>query len=104
MSTLQMAQAASPMTSMSTFSIYTLNANSLIQPVKLNHINNVINARSPHVFIISETKTQAELNSSLSCSEYNIYEEASEHAENYHIFKWGIVMGICKNIQVTQQL
>jgi hypothetical protein len=104
MSTLQTAQAASPMTSTSTFSIYALNANGLVQPVKLNHINNVINARSPHAFVIGETKTQAELNNSLPCSEYDIYEEAGECAENHHIFKWGIVMGIRKDIQVAQRL
>ena len=104
MSILQTAHAAFPMTSMSTFSIYALNANGLIQPVKLNHINNVINVRSPHAFVIGETKTKAELNNSLPCSEYDIYEEAGERTENHHIFKWGIVMGICKDIQVAQRL
>ena len=103
MSILQTAQAAFPMTSTSTFSIYALNANGLVQPIKLNHINSVINAKSPHAFVLSETKTQAELSNSLP-PEYDIYEEAGECAENHHIFKWGLVIGICKDLQVVQRV
>ena len=94
MSVLQTAQATFPMTSMSTFSVYALNANGLVQPIKLNHINNVINMRSPQVFVIGETKTKAKLSKSLPFSEYDIYKEEGECAENHHIFKWGIVVGI----------
>ena len=104
MSILQTTQAAFPMTSTSTFSIYALNTNSLVQPIKLNHINSVINARKPQAFVIGETKTKAKLSKILPFSEYNIYEEAGECAENHHIFKWGIVIGIRKDIQVAQRI
>lgn len=103
-SVLQTAQATFPMTSTSTFLVYALNANGLVQPVKLKHINNVINVRSPQVFVISETKTKAKLSKSLPFSEYDIYEEEGKCAENHHIFKWGIVVGIRKDIQVAQQV
>ena len=100
MSVLQTAQAFHAPTS--TFSIYALNANGLVQPVKLNHINSVINAMKPQAFVIGETKTRANLGESLPFSDYDIYEEAGECAENHHIFKWGIVIGIRKDIQVAQ--
>jgi len=99
-----MAQAAFPMTSTSTFSVYALNANGLVQPIKLNHINNVINARRPQAFVIGKTKTKAKLSKFLPFSEYVIYEEAGECAENHHIFKWGIVISIRKDIQVVQRV
>ncbi|KAF8163597.1 hypothetical protein B0H34DRAFT_795285 [Crassisporium funariophilum] len=104
LSLIQTAQAAIPMSKTATLSIYTLNANSLVQPVKVNHINKVIKAMKPHTFILGKTKTKSKLSKSLPYSKYDIYEEPGESAKNYHIFKWGIVVGICKDIQVTQRL
>ena len=104
LSMLQTAQAVIPPSSTATLSIYALNANGLIQPVKLNHINKVIKASRPHVFVIGEMKTRSKLSKSLPFSDYNIYEEPGECAENHHIFKWGIVVGIQKDLQVVQQL
>ncbi|KAF8157252.1 hypothetical protein B0H34DRAFT_675560 [Crassisporium funariophilum] len=104
LSLIQTAQAAMPMSRTATLSIYALNANGLVQPVKVNHINKVIKTMKPHAFILGETKTKSKLSKSLPYSEYDIYEEPGESAENHHIFKWGIVVGIGKDIQVTQRL
>ena len=57
----QIAHASILPPSMLTLSIYALNANGLVQPVKLNDINSVIWARSPQVFILGETKTKSKL-------------------------------------------
>jgi hypothetical protein len=102
LSLLPIVNAATPLASTSTFSIYALNANGLVQPVKLNHINKVINTLKPYAFVIGETKTQSKLSKSLPFLDYDIYEESGERADNHHIFKWGIVMGIRKDIQIVQ--
>ena len=105
LSLVQMAQAATPPSSTSTFSIYALNANGLVKPVKLNHINAVIKARNPQAFVIGETKTKSKLTKSLPYSDYEIFEEEGLPAENHHIYKWGIVIGIRKDtIQIIQRL
>ena len=104
LSMLQTAQAVMPPPSTATLSIYALNANGLVQPVKMNHINKVIKASRPHVFVLGETKTKSKLSKSLPYTDYDIYEEPGECAENHHIFKWGIVVGIWKDLQVVQRL
>ena len=44
LSLLPIVNAATPLASTSMFMIYALNANGLVQPVKLNHINKVIDS------------------------------------------------------------
>ena len=105
LSLVQMVHATNPASSTSTLSIYALNANGLVKPVKLNHINNVIKTRCPQAFVIGETKTRSKLSKSLPFSDYEIYEEEGIPVENHHIFKWGIVVGVRKNtIQIVQRL
>ena len=105
LSLIQTVQAMNPASSTSTLSIYSLNANGLVKPVKLNHINSVIRTRSPQAFVIGETKTKSKLSKSLPFSDYKIYEEEGIPVKNHHIFKWGIVVGIHKNtIQIVQHL
>ena len=105
LSLLKMTHAMNPAASTSTLSIYALNANGLVKPVKLNHINNAIKMRSPQAFVIGETKTKSKLSKSLPCLDYEIYEEDGIQAENHHIFKWGIVVGVRKNsLQIVQRL
>jgi len=86
------------------FTLFSINMNRMVQPVKVNHFNSVIGARRPHIFIVNETKTKSKLGGSLPFSDYDIYEEPGECAEGHHIFKWGVVVGICKDIQVAQRL
>lgn len=76
----------------------------MVHPVKINHFNSVIGTRRPHVFVVNETKTKTKLGSSLPYSDYDIYEEPGECAEGHHIFKWGVVVGVRKDLQVAQRL
>jgi hypothetical protein len=69
----------------STLSVYALNANELVNPGKIAHINSVINARHPHLFIISETKTNSNMGSRLPKNNYNIFEETSVKTDNHHL-------------------
>ena len=103
-SMVQAAQASVPPSATSTFTAYSFNANGMVQPVKVNHFNAAVAARSPHAFVINETKTRSKLSRSLPYNEYDIYEEPGEQAEGHHIFKWGVVVGIRKDIQVAQRL
>jgi hypothetical protein len=88
----------------STLSVYALNANGLVNPGKIAHINSAINARRPHLFIISETKTNSNMGSKLSKNDYNIFEETGGKTDNHHLYKWGIVVGICKDLQISQKI
>jgi len=103
-SLLQTAQASTLPPATSTLSIYALNANGLVQPVKLSHINSVIKARNPQTFVLGETKTKSKLSSSLPFHDYDIYEESGEQDQPHHPVKWGIIVGVRKSIQIARRL
>ncbi|KAJ7875279.1 hypothetical protein B0H14DRAFT_2568771 [Mycena olivaceomarginata] len=88
----------------SAFSMYALNANGLVNSTKLHHISNVINARNPHTFTLSESKTNTRTSPNLPNSDYNIFEEPGVQADNHHLYKWGVALGICKSLQVAQRV
>ena len=93
-----------PPAATSSFTLFGFNANGMVQPVKVAHFNSMIGTRRPHIFVINETKTKSKIGGSLPFSDYDIYEEPGECAEGHHIFKWGVVVGVCKDIQVAQRL
>ena len=101
---LPIVKAVNPNSATTNFILYSLNANGMTNPVKVNHFNTVIGSRKPHVFIVNETKTRSKINKTLPCHDYDIYEEPGEPADNHHIFKWGVVVGIHKDIQVAQRV
>ncbi|KAK7015235.1 hypothetical protein R3P38DRAFT_3204423 [Favolaschia claudopus] len=88
------------------FKLHALNMNGLGGPGKLHHVNSVIAQRSPHSFVISKTKTNEKLSSKLPSFEYNIFEEEavplSGDSKGGH--KWGVAVGIRKDIQVSQRV
>ncbi|KAJ7794598.1 hypothetical protein B0H14DRAFT_3556671 [Mycena olivaceomarginata] len=86
------------------FSIYALNSNGLMDSVKLHHINIAINARNPHAFVLSESKTNSKTGPNLPNGDYNILEEPGVQSDNFHTYKWGIAVGIRKNIQIAQRV
>jgi hypothetical protein len=88
----------------SSLSVYTLNANGLVNPGKIAHINSAINARCPHLFVISEMQTNSNMGSKLLKNDYNIFEKTSVKTDNHHPCKWGIVVGICKDLQISQKI
>ena len=76
----------------------------MTHPVKVNHFNSVIGSGKPHVFVVNETKTCSKISKMLPFHNYDIYKESGEPADNHHIFKWGVVVGVCKVIQVAQHV
>ncbi|KAJ7327650.1 hypothetical protein DFH08DRAFT_968057 [Mycena albidolilacea] len=86
------------------FSMYALNANGLVNSAKLHHINSAITARNPHAFTLTESKTNTKTGPNLPNGDYNIFEEPGVQADNHHLYKWGVALGICKNIQIAQHV
>ena len=99
-----MVSTAVPLSATSTFTIYGLNVNGMVQPVKVNHFNTIIGARWPHIFIVNKTKTKSKLSSSLPFSDYDIYEEPGECAEGHHIFKGGSLLVFIKIFKLLSGL
>ena len=88
----------------SSLSVYALNANGLVNLGKIAHINSAISARRPHLFVISETKTNSNMGSKLLKNDYNIFEETGVKTDNHHLYKWGIVVGVRKDLQISQKI
>jgi hypothetical protein len=84
--------------------VYVLNVNGLVHPGKISHINSVINTRQLHLFVISEMKTNLKMDDKLPNSDYNIFKETGVKTDNYHLYKWGIVIGIRKDLQISQRV
>ena len=102
LSFVQMASAMSFRAS--TLSVFALNANGMVNPSKIAHINTAINTQRPHLFVISETKTNSRMGSKLPVRDYNIFEETGVKTDNHHLYKWGLIVGIRKDLQITQRL
>ncbi|KAJ7176388.1 hypothetical protein C8R43DRAFT_1057609 [Mycena crocata] len=88
----------------SSFTMYALNGNGLVNSAKLHHINTAINARGPHSFVLTESKTDSKIGPNLPNNDYTIFEEPGVQADNHHLYKWGVVVGIRKGIQVAQRV
>ena len=85
-------------------SLYALNANGMVNVGKLSQISNSLNIRKLHIITISETKTSDKVGSKLNLDDYNFFEETGIKMDNHHLYKWGILVGVCKDIQVAQRL
>lgn len=101
---LSLVQVTVVSMSTSTFMVYALNANELTHPVKIHHFNTAIAAQKPHAFVVSESKTRSKVSKLLPSDDYDIYEELGELVENHHIAKWGVIVGVQKDLQVVQCL
>ncbi len=91
--------SASPTTGISFFS---LNANGMNNVLKVQHINTAIRSRNPSIFVISELKSKVPVAGRLPGDAYNVLEEKSEPTDG--TWKWGVAMGIRKDIQLAQQI
>jgi hypothetical protein len=96
--------AATPTGRLSGLSLYALNANGMVNEGKLSQISSSLRMRRPHILTISETKTSDKVGNKLQTDDYNFFEETGIKMENHHLYKWGIVVGIRKDIQVAQRL
>ncbi|KAJ7637992.1 hypothetical protein DFH06DRAFT_1138634 [Mycena polygramma] len=88
----------------SPFAMYALNMNGLGGPGKISHVNTVILGRSPHAFVITETKTNGKLSTKLPSSEYNVFEEEAIPMSHGKSHKWGVAVGIRKDVQNSQRI
>lgn len=103
MSLVQKCNAVSPLSS-GMLSIYALNANGMVHEGKLTQISNVVKIRRPHIVVISETKTHDKVGKKLDTNDYNFFEETGIKMDNHHLYKWGVVVGIRKDIQIAQRV
>ncbi|KAF8219357.1 hypothetical protein L208DRAFT_1067152, partial [Tricholoma matsutake] len=82
-----------------------LNANGLMSPVKLAIIGPLLMKLAPHFFALSETKTQTNAASNLQISNYEVFEEkAVPCASPSTLAKWGIILGVQKDIQIVARV
>lgn len=86
------------------FTMYVFNGGRITEMVKLSQFSQAVQTQQPHSFVISETKTQAKLSNSLPFHEYEIFEKAAQPSTNFHTFKWGVILGIQKDIQIVQHI
>ncbi|KAF8239199.1 hypothetical protein L208DRAFT_1238588, partial [Tricholoma matsutake] len=79
----------------SELSVCALNANGLMNPVKLAFISPLLIKLAPHFFALSETKTQTNAAFNLQISGYEIFEEkAVPCTAPSHLAKWGVILGV----------
>ncbi|KAF8237619.1 hypothetical protein L208DRAFT_1246295, partial [Tricholoma matsutake] len=96
---------ALPTHAQSELSVCALNTNGLMSPVKLAFIGPLLMKLSPHVFALSETKTQTNAAANLLIHNYEIFEEkAVPCTAPSHLAKWGIILGVCKDLQIVARV
>ncbi|KAF5374645.1 hypothetical protein D9615_009023 [Tricholomella constricta] len=83
------ATMAMPVPAQTSVSMLALNANGLVLP---------------HIFVISETKTRSNAGSQLQVPNYEIFDENGVQCAASNRGKWGIVLGIRKDIQVVSRI
>jgi hypothetical protein len=96
---------AMPTFAQSELTVCALNANGLMGPVKLEIISLLLMKLAPLFFALSETKTRTNAASNLQISNYEVFEEkAVPCASPSTLAKWGIILGVRKDIQVVARV
>jgi len=96
---------AMPTFAQSELTVCALNANGLMSPVKLALIGPLLMKLAPHFFALSETKTRTNAVSNLQISNYEVFEEkAVPCAAPSTLAKWGIILGVRKDIQIVARI
>ncbi|KAF8239704.1 hypothetical protein L208DRAFT_1236603 [Tricholoma matsutake] len=96
---------AMPTFAQSELMVCALNANGLMSPVKLAIIGPLLMKLAPHFFALSETKTRTNAASNLQISNYEVFEEkAVPCALPSTLAKWGIILGVWKDIQIVARV
>jgi hypothetical protein len=91
-------------TSESSLSLFALNTNGFVHPMKIDVTNRAISHRNPDIIVISETKTNSTASSKMSYDNYQFLEEQGTPITGHHLYKWGIILGIKKGITVSQHI
>jgi len=89
-------------TSESSLSLFALNTNGFVHPMKINATNRAISHRNPDIIVISETKTNSTASSKMTYDNYPFFEERGTPVTGHHLYKWGITLSIKKGITVSQ--
>ena len=84
-------------------SLYALNTNGFVHPMKIDATNNAISHRNPDILVITETKTNSARSQKLS-NDYQYFEEHGIPVSGHHLYKWGVILGIKKGITVSQRV
>ena len=85
-------------------SLYALNTNGFVHPTKIDATNRAISHRNPDIVVITETKTNSQRSAKMSYNDYQFFEERGIPVVGYHLFKWGVILGIKKGITVSQRV
>jgi hypothetical protein len=95
------------MTLSTTFNVLVLNSNGFgsSHGLKIQNVNNFILARRLHVFVLSETNTGSKICNDLPNMEYAIHESTGVlQMGKKRGHKWGVAVGIQRDIQVLQHV
>ena len=85
-------------------SLFALNTNGFVHPMKIDATNRAIAHRNPDVVVITETKTNSARSSKMSYETYQFFEEHGVPVSGHHLHKWGVILGVKKGITVSQRL
>ena len=97
-------QGSNAATAGNSLSLYALNANGMVNIGKMSQIRSALKIHRPHILTISETKTSDKVGNKLRIDDYNFFEETGVKMDNHHLYKWGMVVGIRRDIQVAQRV
>ena len=86
------------------FSLFALNTNGFVHPMKIDATNRAIAHRNPDIVVITETKTNSARSSKMSYETYQFFEESGVPVSGHHLYKWGVILGVKKGITVSQRL
>ena len=96
--------AAAAATAVGSLSLFALNTNGFVHPMKIDATNRAISHRNPDIVVITETKTNSSGSSKMSYSDYQFFEERGTPSIGHHLFKWGVILGVKKGIMVSQRV
>jgi hypothetical protein len=96
--------AAATATPAGSLSLFALNTNGFVHPMKIDATNRAISHRNPDIVVITETKTNSSGSSKMSYTDYQFFEERGTPTIGHHLFKWGVILGVKKGITVSQRV
>lgn len=85
-----------------TFNALALNTNGLANPAKLHAVSTLISARSPHAWVVNETKAPHAMHARLHTPDYHVYESNGVALTGSRGGKWGVIMGIHKSLSAQR--
>ena len=94
--------AAATATPTGSLSLFALNTNSFVHPMKIDATNRAISHRNPDIIVITKTKTNSSGSSKMSYNDYQFFEERGTPVTGHHLYRWRTILGVKKGITVSQ--